>query len=84
MPANEITGLVLMSDGAAERLVSNDGQAIDGRVSALLQELREEKLRRSKLTRMFYEDDFCDRSSGDDRAIARCYGVCCANSRASN
>lgn len=70
LPANEITGLVLMSDGAAERLVSNDGQTIAGRVSALLQELREEKLRRSKLTRMFYEDGFCDRSSGDDRAIA--------------
>ena len=70
LPANEITGLALMSDGAAERLVSNDGQTIGKRVSALLQELREEKLRRSKLTRMFYEDGFCDRSSGDDRAIA--------------
>ena len=70
LPSNEITGLVLMSDGASERLVSNDGQVIGGRVSVLLQELREEKLRRSRLTRMFYEDGFCDRSSGDDRAIA--------------
>ncbi len=70
LPAHDITGLALMSDGAAERLVSNDGQVVAGRLAVLLQALREDKLRRSVLTRMFYEDGFCERSTGDDRAVA--------------
>lgn len=70
LPAQDITGLALMSDGAAERLVSNDGQRVAGRLAVLLQALREDKLRRSVLTRMFYEDGFCERSTGDDRALA--------------
>ena len=68
--SNQVSGLALMSDGAAERLVSNDGSRVAPRVSKLLQQLREDKLRRSVLTRMFYEEDFCTGTSGDDRSIA--------------
>ena len=65
-----VSGLALMSDGAAERLVANDGSRVAPRVSRLLAQLRQDKLRRSVLTRMFYEDEFCERTSGDDRSIA--------------
>ena len=70
LPAAQVSGLALMSDGAAERLVAHDGSRVALRVSSLLQQLREDKLRRSALTRMFYEEDFCTGTSGDDRSIA--------------
>lgn len=70
LPAAHVSGLALMSDGAAERLVANDGSRVAQRVSNLLQQLREDKLRRSELTRMFYDESFCTGTSGDDRSIA--------------
>jgi hypothetical protein len=70
LPAGDITGMAVMSDGAAERLVSSDGSRVAPRIASLLQQLREDRLRRQALTQMFYEDDFCKGSSGDDRSIA--------------
>ena len=67
LPVEPVSGLALMSDGAAERLVTNDGKRVALRVSKLQQQLRQDKLRRSVLTRMFYEEDFSDRTTGDDR-----------------
>lgn len=66
----QITGMAVMSDGAAERLVSNDGRTVSPRLGKLLQQLREDKLKRSALTSMFYEEGFCHASSGDDRSLA--------------
>lgn len=70
LPADKVTGVALMSDGAAERLVSNDGHRVAGRVTTLLEQLRADKLRRATLTQMFYEEGFCQGTSGDDRSIA--------------
>ena len=70
LPTGQVSGLALMSDGAAEKLVANDGSRVAPRVSKLLQQLREDKLRRSVLTRLFYEESFCMGTSGDDRSIA--------------
>lgn len=70
LPAADITGLAAMSDGAAERLVSSDGSRVAPRIASLLQQLREDRLRRQALTQMFYEEGFCKGSSGDDRSIA--------------
>lgn len=70
LPSAQVSGLALMSDGAAERLVAHDGSRVALRVSSLLQQLRADKLQRSALTRMFYEEDFCTGTSGDDRSIA--------------
>lgn len=68
--ACDVCGMAVMSDGAAERLVANDGQRVATRISTLLQQLRQDKLKRQSLTQMFYEPDFCHASSGDDRSIA--------------
>lgn len=68
--ATTICGMAMMSDGAAERLVANDGSRVASRVSTLLQQLRDQQLKRQKLTQMFYEEGFCHATTGDDRAIA--------------
>jgi hypothetical protein len=70
MEATDISGMAAMSDGAAEKLVSNDGLTVAGRMSALLAQLREDRLKRTTLTKMFYEEAFCEGTTGDDRAIA--------------
>lgn len=65
-----ISGLAAMSDGAAEKLVSNDGRIVSGQVSRWLEGIREQTLRRRDLTQAFYSDRFNQQSTGDDRSIA--------------
>ncbi|MDA3878000.1 MAG: PP2C family serine/threonine-protein phosphatase [Halothiobacillus sp.] len=65
-----VCGAAIMSDGAAERLVSQDGTRVSARMTTLLESLRKEQLQRSDLTKMFFAPDFCERSSGDDRSLA--------------
>lgn len=69
-PVHQLSGLLAMSDGAAERLVANDGASVASRVGKLLDELRGQRLKRQHLTRLFYSPEFCNRSSGDDRSVA--------------
>lgn len=70
LDATDVCGALVMSDGASEKLVSNDGISVAGRVSALLDKLRTERLRRTELTKMFYEEGFCAGTTGDDRSLA--------------
>lgn len=69
-PSALLTGLAAMSDGAADRLVANDGSRVAGRVSDWLDELRHGKLKRRNLVRAFYADDFTRGTTGDDCSIA--------------
>jgi hypothetical protein len=68
--ATDISGVAAMSDGAGEKLVSNDGRTVANRISVLLDKLRQGRLRRTELTKMFYEEGFCRGTTGDDRSIA--------------
>ncbi|MDG6309577.1 protein phosphatase 2C domain-containing protein [Glaesserella parasuis] len=65
-----LSGLVTMSDGAAFKLVSNDGQNVALSLSTLLQNLRENKLLRMHLTKFFYTEKFLEGHDGDDCSIA--------------
>lgn len=65
-----VCGAAVMSDGAAERLVSQDGTIVSARMTTLFESLRQEQLPRSDLTKMFFAPDFCERSTGDDRSLA--------------
>ncbi|TFH88284.1 protein phosphatase 2C domain-containing protein [Billgrantia azerbaijanica] len=65
-----ITGLALMSDGAAEKLVAHDGSRVAGQLSHWLDDLRQGRLRQRDLVRRFYSDAFCRGTSGDDRSLA--------------
>ncbi|MCE8016820.1 hypothetical protein HOP62_12150 [Halomonas sp. MCCC 1A17488] len=65
-----LTGVALLSDGAAEKLVSLDGQQVAGQLSHWLDDLRQGRLRQRDLVRRFYGESFCRGTSGDDRSIA--------------
>lgn len=69
-PSALLTGLAAMSDGAADRLVANDGSRVACRVSDWLDQLRSGKLKRRTLVRAFYADDFTKGTTGDDCSIA--------------
>ncbi|RDB44899.1 protein phosphatase 2C domain-containing protein [Halomonas sp. DQ26W] len=66
----QVTGVVAMSDGAAEKLVSLDGDRVSGQLSHWLDDLRRSRLRQRDLVRLFYSDTFCRGTNGDDRSIA--------------
>lgn len=65
-----LTGIALMSDGAAEKLVAHDGASVSGQISHWLDDLRQGTLRQRDLVRLFYSENFCRGTSGDDRSIA--------------
>lgn len=65
-----VTGVAAMSDGAAEKLVSLDGERVSGQLSHWLDDLRRGRLRQRDLVRLFYSDAFCRGTGGDDRSVA--------------
>lgn len=67
-----ITGFAAMSDGAADRLVSNDGLRVSGQISSWLHALRQQTLKRRALTRLLNSEEFTLGTTGDDASIALC------------
>ncbi|WP_111412815.1 protein phosphatase 2C domain-containing protein [Billgrantia lactosivorans] len=65
-----LTGMAVLSDGAAEKLVSLDGGQISGQLSLWFDDLRQGRLRQRDLVRRFYAESFCRGTGGDDRSIA--------------
>ncbi|MDM9652073.1 PP2C family serine/threonine-protein phosphatase [Pseudomonas wenzhouensis] len=70
LPLAGVTGLAAMSDGAAEKLIAQDGSRVAAQLQHWLQALRLGQLPRRVLTRSFYSEAFCQGSSGDDCSIA--------------
>lgn len=70
LPANDVCGLVAMSDGTALALVSHDGTKVAPRLAVWLNELRGGKLIKSTLTASFYDPIFSRKAMGDDCSIA--------------
>lgn len=70
LSSKSITGLAVMSDGAAECLVSTDGRRIANQVSIWFDALRQGTLKRRALTTMFYSEGFTKGKTGDDCSIA--------------
>ncbi|MDR1835550.1 MAG: protein phosphatase 2C domain-containing protein [Fusobacteriaceae bacterium] len=64
-----VTGLALMTDGAAERLVSYDGRNIAGRLSDYFQKLRGEKLSREDLYKFFTDPGAWTGTTQDDKTL---------------
>lgn len=61
-----------MSDGAADRLVANAGNQVSSQVSDWLNKLRQGKLKRRELTRLFSSENFTRGTTGDDACVALC------------
>lgn len=70
--STRITGFAAMSDGGADRLVSNDGSQVSGQISNWLHQLRQSQLKRRALTLMFSSDSFTKGTTGDDVSLALC------------
>jgi hypothetical protein len=65
-----ISGLAAMSDGAAERLVANDGSQVANRMSDFFVQLRKDALNRTLLTDFLHDKETWRRTSGDDKCLA--------------
>lgn len=65
-----ISGLAAMSDGSAERLVSNDGSRVAGRMAEFFIQLRKDSLSRTSLTDFLHDKDSWRGTSGDDKCLA--------------
>ena len=64
-----ISGLAAMSDGAAERLVANDGSKVSNKVSDFFNQLCRNSLNRSLLTDFLYDKEAWRGTSGDDKCL---------------
>jgi len=71
-PATKISGIALMTDGAAEKLVSNDGKRIAGRINTFLAEIRGDKFEESDLQKFLTDESIWKPPgyTGDDKGIA--------------
>jgi hypothetical protein len=69
IPSAGLTGIALMSDGGAERLVSSDGSRVAPRIGQWLDAVVAETLTPDKIALAFHEPAMWERTTLDDRAI---------------
>jgi hypothetical protein len=65
-----VTGLAAMSDGAAEKLVANDGSRVAGRMTEFFIQLRKNSLNRTQITDFLHDKEAWRGTSGDDKCLA--------------
>ncbi|MCP4545406.1 MAG: protein phosphatase 2C domain-containing protein [bacterium] len=66
----DITGVAAMTDGAAERLVSNDGLRVAGQIAQYLEELRSGRLDENRIHGFLNDRNVWRKTTGDDKGIA--------------
>jgi len=72
-PATGTSGISLMTDGAAERLVSSDGKKVAGRINTFLDGIRNDKFGEHDLQKFLSDENVWEASSGytgDDKGLA--------------
>ena len=72
LDSENTSGIAVMSDGAAEKLVSNDGKSIASRLSEYLDLLRNNKLPREKLFSFLTDCETWKGTSHDDKTLVLC------------
>ena len=65
-----VTGVAAFTDGAGERLVSNNGLQIAGSLSKFFQGIRTREFTQSDLNQFLSNKDIWQRTTGDDKGIA--------------
>lgn len=70
MDISEITGVVLLSDGAGEKLVSNDGKRVSSVINNFTKKLILGQLNSADLFTFFTDEEAWKRTTGDDKSIA--------------
>ena len=68
--STRLTGVVAMSDGAAERLVSNDATSVSIAIGKVLRGAAENRIGRSEVFNLLAEAEFWRGTSGDDKSLA--------------
>lgn len=72
LTAPYVSGIALMSDGGAEKLVSHNGARVANRLSEWLDAVAEQRFTTDKIALAFHEQAMWERTSLDDRAIVLC------------
>lgn len=65
----EVFGIALMSDGGAEKLVSNDGSKVANRLGEWFDDVAEQRFAIDRIALAFHEPAMWERTSLDDRSI---------------
>jgi len=69
LPTAELSGIALMSDGGAEKLVASDGSRVAGRVGAWFEAVASKRLTPDKIVLAFHDPAMWERTNLDDRSI---------------
>jgi hypothetical protein len=69
LPTAELSGIALMSDGGAEKLVANDGSRVAGRVGVWFEAAASNRLTPDKIVLAFHDPAMWERTNLDDRSI---------------
>ena len=65
-----VTGVAAFTDGAGEKLVSNDGLKISGALSKFFQGIRTREFTQTDLNQFLSNKEIWQRTTGDDKGIA--------------
>jgi len=69
LSAGEVCGIVLMSDGGAERLVANDGSKVADRLGKWLDDVAEQRFSTDQIALAFHDPKMWERTNLDDRSL---------------
>lgn len=69
LDAQEISGISLMSDGGAEKLVAYDGSRVSNSISDWLNDVAAQDFSIERITIAFHEKEMWERTNWDDRSI---------------
>lgn len=69
LPVKDISGIALMSDGGAEKLVSHDGSKVAPRLGEWLKSVADERFCAADIAVAFHEPAMNERTTLDDRSI---------------
>ncbi|MEH2036478.1 PP2C family serine/threonine-protein phosphatase [Nostoc sp.] len=67
---HNVTGVAAFTDGAGEKLVSNDGLKISGALSKFFEGIRTREFTQSDLNQFLSNKEIWQRTTGDDKGIA--------------
>ena len=69
LPTAEVSGIALMSDGGAEKLVASDGSQVAARIGEWFDAAASERLTPDKIVLAFHDPSMWERTSLDDRSL---------------
>lgn len=72
LSTHTVSGIALMSDGGAEKLVARDGSAVAARLGIWLDAVAENRLHAGEISVAYHDPKMWERTTLDDRAVVLC------------